>query len=235
MRNRLILFLAIVMALSGRLAPAGEAGHNSAKWEKEIAAFEKSDAVNPPPKGAVEFVGSSTIRLWKTLAQDFPDRSVINRGFGGSQIEDATHFAPRIIFPYAPSMVFIQAGSNDLNAGKTPGQVFADLKEFVSTVHSRLPQTKIFFISLRPTVKRWKQHEQELELNQLVKGFAQKGSELNYVETYDLSMGPNGQSRPELFGPDKLHLNAQGYKLLAERVRAAFPKKEVAVNVSKGH
>ena len=235
MRIRLVLFLAILIGLSDRFVSASEPCHNCAKWEKEIAAFERSDAVNPPPKGAVEFVGSSTIRLWKNLEQDFPGQRVFNRGFGGSQIEDATHFAPRIIFPYAPSMIFLQAGGNDLNGGKTPDQVFADLKEFVSAVHAKLPQSKIFFISLRPTVKRWKQHEQELALNGLVKDFAQKSQALNYIETYDLSLDTKGQSRSDLFAPDKLHFNAQGYKLLAERVRGALPKREVAVSAAQTH
>ena len=42
------------------------------KWEKEIAAYEQADRTSPPPKGALLFIGSSTIRLWKTLTQDFP-------------------------------------------------------------------------------------------------------------------------------------------------------------------
>ena len=61
-----------------------------AKWEKEIGAFEAADRTNPPPKGALLFIGSSTIRMWKTLAQDLPGHTTINRGFGGSQIVDST-------------------------------------------------------------------------------------------------------------------------------------------------
>ena len=91
----------VAVALAHRTVCA-ETNHNFARWEKEIAAYERMDRTNPPPKGGVLFIGSSTIRLWKTLAQDFPDQRVINRGFGGSQIVDATHFAERIIFPYEP-------------------------------------------------------------------------------------------------------------------------------------
>src|SRR5258708_1728329 len=76
-----------VLPLRHRSAPAP---HDFARWEKEIAAYEAADRENPPPKGGILFIGSSTIRLWKTLAQDFPEYKVINRGFGGSEIADST-------------------------------------------------------------------------------------------------------------------------------------------------
>src|SRR5213079_3617807 len=84
--------------------------HDFARWEPEIAAYEKADQANPPPKGAILFIGSSTIRLWSTLHQDFPQHKVINRGIGGSEIADATHFADRVIFPYEPRQIFLRAG-----------------------------------------------------------------------------------------------------------------------------
>jgi len=142
--------------------------HNFAKWEKEISAYERMDATNPPAKGCYVFIGSSTIGRWKTLVQDFPGAPVVNRGFGGSEIVDSTHFAPRIVFPYEPKMVFLRAGGNDLWAGKSVDQVFADYKEFVETVHGKLPETKVVFISLSPSLARWTQHEKEKALNVLV-------------------------------------------------------------------
>ena len=218
---RLALALSLVFA---RAALAAETNHNFAKWENEIAAFERSDAANPPPKGALLFIGSSTIRFWKTLAEDFPGQRVINRGFGGSEIVDATHFADRIIFPYAPRMIFLRAGGNDLWAGKSPEQVFADFQEFVATVHAKLPETEIVFISLSPSIARWKQHEQEKAVNSLVEKFVPQQSHLTYIETYPIVLGTNGEPRAELFVGDKLHFNAEGYKLLVERVRPYLPK-----------
>ena len=90
-----------------------------AKWEKEIAAFEAADQKQPPPKGGIVFVGSSSIRLWD-VKKSFPGLPVINRGFGGSQIEDSTHFAERIVFPYEPCAVVFYAGDNDIASGKSP-------------------------------------------------------------------------------------------------------------------
>jgi hypothetical protein len=217
------LAVAILFLLS-RPATGAETNHNFAKWEKDIAAFEKSDLTNPPPADAVEFIGSSTIARWKTLAQDFAGVPVFNRGFGGSEIVDSTHFAPRVIFPCAPRMIVLRAGGNDLWAGKTPEQVFADFKEFTAVVHAKLPETEIVFLSLSPSLARWKQHEQEKEVNRLAEDFARRAPHVKYLETYDLPLGADGQPRAELFVADKLHFNADGYKLLAERVRPIFLK-----------
>lgn len=205
-------------------ADAAETQHDFAKWEPEISAFEKSDRTNPPPKGAVLFVGSSTIRLWKTLAQDFPQHSVINRGFGGSQIVDSTHFAERIIFPYEPKAIFLRAGGNDLWAGKSAEEVFGDFKAFVAKVRSKLPTTPIFWISWSPTVARWKQVDKEKMLNSLVEEYSRKNTNIQYVDTWSVPLGPDGRPRDELLLPDKLHFNSEGYKLLVERVRPYFPK-----------
>src|SRR4029450_11374400 len=105
---------------------AAETVNGPAKWENDIRAFETADKTNPPPKHAILFIGSSSIRLWKTLQQDFSERKVINRGFGGAEIADSVHFVDRIVFPYEPKMVVMYAGGNDINAGKSPEQVFTD-------------------------------------------------------------------------------------------------------------
>ena len=189
------------------------------RWENEVAAMEAADRTNPPPKNATLFIGSSTIRLWKTLAQDFPGVPVINRGFGGTEIVDATHFAARLIFPHAPKTIFLRAGGNDLNAGKTPEQVFAEFKEFVAAIQAKLPETKIVFMSLSPSLARWSQAQREKKLNELVAAFVQGNPRLKYLESYDLPLSADGKPRAEVFVGDKLHFNAEGYKLLTERVR----------------
>jgi len=220
-------FLSLVGLLVVAAWPASRCvadDHDFAKWEREIAAYEEADLTNPAPKGALLFIGSSTIRLWKTLPQDFPEQRVINRGFGGSEIMDSTHFAERIIFPYKPRMVFLRAGGNDLNAGKSPEQVFMDFKEFVAKVHSKLPETEIAFISLSPSIARWKQANKEKELNTMIERYIKVTRRVKYIETYSMALGPDGEPRPELFVADQLHFSAEGYKLLAERVRPFLPR-----------
>ena len=197
--------------------------HDFAKWEGEIAAYEKADQANPPPKGAILFIGSSTIRLWSTLAQDFPQHKVINRGFGGSEIADATHFADRLIFPHEPRQIFLRAGNNDIHNGRLPAELAADFAAFVETVHKRLPKTEITFISLCGVPDRWPEKDKNELLNSMIRQMALNMPRVSYVDAWTVSLTPEGRARPELFRDDQLHFNAEGYKLLAERVRPFLP------------
>ena len=127
-RSVCAVLLAAVSLLIVRQVPAADAP-SSKRWERAIFAFEAADKASPPPQGAVLFIGSSSIRFWKSLAKDFPQYNVINRGFGGSQIADSTYYADRIVIPYRPSVIILHAGSNDLAAGKTPRQVYDDFRD----------------------------------------------------------------------------------------------------------
>lgn len=214
---------ALVLSPGAWSAESESKAHDFAKWEPEIKAFEEMDKTNRTPRNAVLFIGSSTIRLWKTLSEDFPAQTIINRGFGGSEIEDSTHFADRIVFPYRPRMIFIRAGGNDIHAGKSPERVLADFQEFVSTVQSKLPRTKIFYISGFPSIARWDQADKERELNRLISDYAGKTQNLRFVDVWAITLGPGGKPREDVFAEDKLHLNEKGYDLLAERVRQFMP------------
>ena len=206
--------------VSGQVAPRSYAEtRDYTKWEKEVAAYEAADRQNPPPKEGILFIGSSTIRLWKTLADDFPGHKVINRGFGGTEIVDSTHFADRLIFPYKPRQIFLRAGGNDLHAGRTPSEVATDFLWFVRTVQERLPGTEILFIALSPAPARWGDGDKTRELNRLIRQMALELTRVGFVDAYDISLTSDGRARPELFVKDRLHFGPEGYKLLAERVR----------------
>lgn len=190
-----------------------------ARWDKDIAAFTAADKTNPPPHQATLFAGSSMIRLWKSLPQDFPEWQVINRGFGGSEIADTTHFAEQLIFPAGPKRIILRAGGNDLNAGRTPEQVLADFKDLVAKVHARLPDTEIVFMAWNHTPSRWSSAIRERALNQLVADYARSQPGVKYLDVADVSLDARGQPRPELFY-DRLHFNVEGYQLLTQRARA---------------
>jgi lysophospholipase L1-like esterase len=198
--------------------PAAADRSPSAKWEGAIKAFEAADKKSPPQAGAVLFVGSSSIRFWKTLPQDFPQYNVINRGFGGSHIADSTYFADRIVMPYRPSAIILHAGANDLSAGKTPQQVYDDFRSFVEKVRAALPETPIAFVSINPTPLRWVQAEKQKETNGLIKKYIDGKSGLAFIDIWDALLGPDGQPRPDLHVKDRLHPNAAGYKIRAELI-----------------
>lgn len=198
--------------------------HNFAKWEKDIAAFEKRDAENAPPKHALLFIGSSGIVRWKSLATDFPGVTILNRAFGGNEIADSTHFADRMIFPYEPKMIFLRAGGNDIHSGKSAEKVFEDYKTFVATIRAKLPEVPIAYIALSPAPSRWNEKPEGDKLNAAIADYSGKNKNLIFVDAARITLDADGKVRPELFVADQLHFNEAGYKLLAEKVRPHLPK-----------
>lgn len=209
------LLLAFMPAM---LLHAQNAESPSARWEPDIQAFEAEDRRQPPPQDAVLFVGSSSIRLWETLGQDFPGVPVINRGFGGSEIADVHHFADRIIFPYRPRTIVLYAGDNDLAGGKTPRQVLADYEALVEAIHERLPQARIAFIAIKPSPARWHLADAVRAANEAIWRRTTQDDRLAFIDVFSPMLGDDGEPRPELFVEDKLHLSAAGYALWTERV-----------------
>ncbi len=190
----------------------------------EINAFGAADRKQMPPAGAVLFMGSSSIRLWTTLAQDFPEIPVINRGFGGSLIQDSTRYANRIAIPYKPKMIIMCAGTNDLAyGGKNPQQVLADYKDFVAAIHAALPDTRIVYLAINPTVARWKQESRNLETNYLIEKFTVETSspseKLNFIDPHSQLLTADDQPQPRLLRSDGLHFNADGYKVWAALIK----------------
>ena len=204
---RLPIIAAAALLIVGR-SLAQESPH---AFENEIQAFEASDRTNPPPKNAILFVGSSSIRMWKTLAQDFPEYRVLNRGFGGSQISNAIHFAERIVLPYQPPVIVMYSGGNDLNAGKSAETVFNDFKAFVRKVRAALPQTRIVYISVAPNPARWAQMDRIREANRLIRDYTLKESRLSFIDVHPHMLGEDGKPKPDIYLNDKLHMNANGY------------------------
>ncbi len=183
------------------------------QWEGEIARFEASDRTNRPPVSAVVFVGSSSIRLWTTLSKDLAPYSVLNRGFGGSDVSDSLHFAERIVIPYRPKLVVMYAGGNDINRGKTPEKVFADFQAFVQKILAALPQTRIAYISVAPNPARWAQVDRVKAVNQKISDYARQHPSVEFVDVFSAMLGADGLPRPEIFVADRLHMNERGYEI----------------------
>ena len=216
--------IVLLLALLGSLLAGGHRNGFAAeaalpKWEKEIRAFEAADRTNPPPQNAILFVGSSSIVRWKTLARDFPEFQVVNRGFGGSQMADSLAFVERIVLPYRPRQVVVYAGDNDLAAGKSPEQVFLDFQAFVKKIHTALPKTRIAYLAIKPSASRWRLVEEMKRANRLVAEFARQDERLAFIDTFTPILGDDGKPREDLFEADKLHLNAKGYAVWVPIVR----------------
>jgi lysophospholipase L1-like esterase len=180
-------------------------------WEKEINAFAELDKKSFPKKDGVLFVGSSSIRGWQTLAEDFPDFKSLNRGFGGSHLEDVIYYMPQIVLPYKPKLIVLYAGENDIAAGKSVERVFSDFQQFVSNVRKNLPKSRLIVVSVKPSPSRWNFTPQFKELNRLMK--AEKNKHLLFVDVWTPMLDQNGEPKKEIFLGDHLHMNAKGYEI----------------------
>lgn len=206
--SRVIISLLFCVTLVPHGSPA-----DPARWEDAIAAFERGDKEQFPQPGMVLFVGSSSIRMWKTLETDFRPIRVLNRGFGGSQIEDSIHFADRIIIPYRPAAIVLYASDNDIAAGKKPAHVLADFERFAAIVGKALPDIPIFFITIKPSLSRWSLLPKMKRANELIETLSSHVDNLEYLDVASAMLKDDGTVRGDLFLEDNLHLNEHGYRL----------------------
>ena len=217
------LWAALQLSLSAQTAAQVKRAP-AARWSKEIGAFEAADKTNPPPRDAVLFIGSSSIRLWKNLAQSFPSHSVINRGFGGSELADSVAFADRIVIPYKPKLIVLYAGDNDIAAGKSPEQVCSDFKAFAGKVHAALPATRIGYIAIKPCPAREKFLDRVKAANGLIRDYCATDQRLLFVDVFTPMLTAEGRPRADLVIKDGLHPNAECYALWASMLRPILDK-----------
>ncbi len=217
----LALLLTLATVQPPEIAPPPRIANPFAKWEKNIIAIEKRLAANPPRPGAVFFAGSSSIVQWD-LKKWFPDAGYMNVGFGGSIIEDSTHFAPRILAPHKPGTIVFYAGDNDIAQNRKPEQVCADFQAFVAAVRKDNPSCRVLFVAVKPSLARWKRFDVQKQANALVREFCEKGERLTFVDVVPLMLGPDGMPVAELFVKDGLHMTPKGYEVWTAAVSKAL-------------
>ncbi|GAA3916720.1 SGNH/GDSL hydrolase family protein [Luteimonas lutimaris] len=186
---------------------------SSPQWAADMARFAAEDAAQPPPAHPVVFTGSSSVRMWATLAEDFPGVPVLNRGFGGSQLRDATWYADEVAVRYAPQRIVLYAGDNDIDAKRSPEQVRDDFRTFVARVRRDLPGVPIAWLAIKPSPARIAQLPAQQRANALVKAEAARMRAVDFIDVATPMLDADGRPRAELFGNDQLHMNARGYAL----------------------
>lgn len=205
------------------LAAAG-ARADPLPWQNEIEEFLAEDRARPPVTGGVLFVGSSSIRLWPGLETAFPDQApVVRRGFGGSQMADTAHWWRELVLPHRPRQIVVYAGENDIAAGRTPKQVAEAFRRFVDHVRRELPDTRITYVSMKPSPSRAGELSAMRKGNALIERFVRSRPGLDYIDVFTPMLDERGRPRESLFMPDRLHMNAEGYalwqSLIAPRLR----------------
>ena len=203
----------------GSMIPRGQIEQHLDRFEQEIQAFEKSDAEAMPAKGSILFTGSSSIRMWSSLAEDFAPMPVINRGFGGSTIAEVNYYADRMVYKYKPSLIVFYCGENDIVEEQPPAIVFQNFKQFIGGAEKRLTDVPVVYISAKPSPARWEHWRKYETLNNMVEQFANARPGLHFVDISETLLGGDGQPDSTLFIDDQLHMNGGGYANWTEVLR----------------
>ena len=186
------------------------------KFEDEIIAFEKSDKISLPASGGLLLTGSSTIRLWDNYKKDLHPFNVLNRGFGGSTMQDLLFYFDRIIVPYKPKIMIVYEGDNDLAAEMPVEKIINDFSSFTEKMKTKLPETKFAFLSVKPTPGRSHLLPEQITLNKKIKTLCYKTSNCTFLDIFTPLLDEQNMPRIELFKEDKIHLNPMGYQICAQ-------------------
>lgn len=172
----------------------------------------KYDTLWDSSKETIVFTGSSSVRFWKSLQQSFPDRQILNTGFGGSQASDLFLFLDELVLAYNPKKVFIYEGDNDLWAKKRPKQIIGTTSEIIKRIRTKRPGTQIVLISAKPSISRWKIRRKYKRLNRKMERLTKQDPLLDFVDVW-YPMLDGRKLKNDIFIADGLHMNQKGYDL----------------------
>ena len=190
------------------------------RYESQITAFEEQDFIDPPPNDAILLVGSSSIRFWNNSAADLSPLTSINRGFGGSVMNDVIYYFDRIIAKYNPRAIVLYEGDNDLAWGLTPITILAQFDKLISMIKASLPQARVYVLSIKPSISRSNLWGNAKIVNQ---GFSDRSAvdeQITHIDVDNYMIQRSGEVREDIFVSDGLHLNLTGYKIWSEVVRS---------------
>lgn len=215
MKKSITVGLVVVFVFGMQYADA----QDPKRFEQEIKKYIDENASTYKKGETIVFTGSSSIRMWKSLPDDFSKYKVINRGFGGSQMSDLYYYRQDLIIKYQPKQIFIYEGDNDIAHGKSPRRIMKDYKKIVKKIRKALPDVEIVFISPKPSIARWHLNKNYVKFNKKLKKYCKKKSYLKFIDVWSPMINDEGTVMKDIFINDGLHLNAKGYKIWVEAIR----------------
>lgn len=215
----LLLITGVVLSAGCATGDTDRAGSSTstappAPWyEGEIRTYEAADRAAPPAPGGVLFVGSSSVRMWGSLAEDMSPAPVINRGFGGSKTDEVLAVFDRVVTPYEPSVIVYYCGDNDLGTDNTDAWGAAEgFILFERRARALWPEVGIIYIPIKASLARWSNWEAMELANSIVRAYCQSSPGATYADTVTPTLGADGSPDPAMFLGDGLHLSEAGYE-----------------------
>jgi len=187
-------------------------------YEEEVTHLDKESLKNGFDAEVI-FYGSSSIRLWSNLAADFPERKVVNLGFGGSTLAACVWFFQRILSQYKPKALVVYAGDNDLGDGRNPEELFIFFQQLVIHAADLFGDIPCYFVSMKPSPNRWDLVGKFMYANNLIETeIIKKNKNWTFIDIFKKMLDKSGQPIPELYSEDGLHLSEKGYLLWKETI-----------------
>lgn len=192
----------------------------SRPFENEVKNLTAQDSLITNKENIILFTGSSSIAFWKDVQQYFPDKNVVNRGFGGSTMRDLVYYTPQVILPYKPKTIFIYEGDNDITSGRTPNDILASADTVLAAIRTHLPaEVKVYFLAAKPSVARWHLKDEYIAYNKALRAWTKTKSNVYFIDVWTIMLDKNGTVRKDLFIDDNLHMNKKGYDLWFKAIR----------------
>lgn len=225
--TRFLIISGLIPALAVRAVEPVPEFPDPTRFEQAIEAFERMDREQAPPKGAIVGVGSSSMRGWhSTIKEDLHPLTIVPRGFGGSNFNDLLHYMDRIVLSYRPRAILVYEGDNDSQLGIAPERIAQLAKVFADRVHAELPDCRIYFLSIKPSIRRWNIWPQMQEANRLLEAMCAEDPRLTYIDIATPMLDDEGQPKEDIFMDDKLHLVRSGYIIWRDAVRPVLLEHE---------
>lgn len=212
--------LGLVVSFVGLSTFGAAAEFAPERFEARVQVYEAADRDSPPPPGAIMFAGDSQFFRWKTLREDLPGYTVVNRGVDGFHTSDLVAFAERLVLPHRPRLIVLHVGGNDVHNGKIPQQILGDLQAFVTKVRAKLPDVPIIYSSITPGPGRWDEAPQRKATNKTIQAWIATQPNMKFVDLWDAMLTPEGQPREDLWVEDRVHPNHAAYLI---RVKLTLP------------
>jgi lysophospholipase L1-like esterase len=231
MIKRIATFLLLAGALCAAraFAQSPPASTQAERFAAQVAEYAAEDRTMPPPKGAILFAGDSQFYRWKTIHEDLPGYTLINRGIDSFQLQHLIQYAGELILPYEPRLIVLHVGGNDVHNGKSPERVLADFKSLVALVRTKYPKVRIIFSSLTPGPGRWDEAPQRIATNRILRDYIATQPDLAFIDLWNAMLTKDGKPREDLWVADRVHPNHAGYLLRVELTKPFLGNPERAV------
>ena len=208
------------LTLAFLLVVCGVTAQTQQPFKADIQQFLKQDSLQMPPKNAILFIGSSSFTKWKDVGKYFPGYTIINRGFGGSQLSNLILYADKIIYPYHPKQVIIYCGENDFDYDKSVSAdtVFERFHTLFDMIREKLPEANIGYVSIKFSPSRKFAWEKTKKTNSLIEDFLEEQNNAEFIDITAAMQDASGKVNTALFLDDQLHMRPEGYKLWQQQI-----------------